>query len=56
MKTINKYIKIQIQPAYVREAYRLLQKSIIFVESEDIELDENEEVSYMKMMIYVCVI
>lgn len=29
---------------YVREAYRLLQKSIIFVENEDVELDDNEEV------------
>ncbi len=28
---------------YVREACRLLQKSIIFVESEDVELDDNEE-------------
>jgi hypothetical protein len=28
---------------YIREAYRLLQKSIIFVETEDIELEDNEE-------------
>lgn len=28
---------------YVKEAYRLLQKSIIFVETEDIELEDNEE-------------
>ena len=34
----------QVQPVYIREAYRLLQKSIIFVETEDIELEENEEV------------
>ena len=33
-----------VQPVYVREAYRLLQKSIIFVENEDVELDDNEEV------------
>ena len=32
-----------VQPVYVREAYRLLQKSIIFVETEDIELDDNED-------------
>lgn len=32
-----------VQPVYVKEAYRLLQKSIIFVETEDIELGENEE-------------
>ena len=31
----------------MREAYRLLQKSIILVESEDIELEENEEVLYI---------
>ncbi len=29
---------------YIKEAYRLLQKSIIFVETEDIELEDNEEV------------
>jgi hypothetical protein len=33
-----------VQPVYVREAFRLLQKSIIFVETEDIELEDNEEV------------
>ena len=33
----------QVRPVYIREAYRLLQKSIIFVETEDIELDDNEE-------------
>ena len=32
-----------VQEVYVKEAYRLLQKSIIFVESEDIELEDNEE-------------
>jgi hypothetical protein len=32
-----------VQPVYVREAYRLLQKSIIFIETEDVELGENEE-------------
>jgi len=36
-------IFLQIRPDYVKEGYRLLQKSIIFVETEDIELDENEE-------------
>jgi DNA replication licensing factor MCM6 len=34
-----------VRPVYVREAHRLLQKSIIFVETEDIELEDNEEVS-----------
>ena len=35
---------------YVKEAYRLLQKSIIFVETDDIDLEDNEEVC-----VYVCV-
>ncbi|KAJ1439756.1 hypothetical protein B484DRAFT_167669 [Ochromonadaceae sp. CCMP2298] len=35
--------RTQVQPVYIREAYRLLQKSIIFVESEDVELEDNEE-------------
>ena len=35
---------LQVQPVYIKEAYRLLQKSIIFVETEDIELEDNEEV------------
>lgn len=34
----------EVKPVYVKEAYRLLQKSIIFVESADIELDDIEEV------------
>ncbi|CAE7475799.1 CSON014786, partial [Symbiodinium microadriaticum] len=33
-----------VRPIYIREAYRLLQQSIIFVEMEDIELDADEEV------------
>jgi hypothetical protein len=33
----------QVRPLYIREAYRLLQQSIIFVESEDIELDGEED-------------
>lgn len=32
-----------MKDVYVREAYRLLQRSIIFVETQDIELDDNEE-------------
>ena len=32
-----------VQPVYVKEAYRLLQKSIIFVESADVDLEDNEE-------------
>jgi len=32
-----------VQPVYIREAYRLLQKSIIMVENEDIELEDIEE-------------
>lgn len=37
----------KVQPVYVREAYRLLQKSIIFVETEDVELEDNEEVLFI---------
>ena len=37
----------QVQPVYIREAYRLLQKSIILVENEDIELEDIEEVGAM---------
>jgi DNA replicative helicase MCM subunit Mcm2 (Cdc46/Mcm family) len=37
------HLSTVIQSSYVREAYRLLQKSIICVETQDIELDENEE-------------
>ena len=40
---------------YVKEAYRLLQKSIIFVEADDIELEENEEVSEMILVIRIYV-
>lgn len=32
----------QVRPAYIREAYRLLQQSIIFVDMEDVELDTDE--------------
>jgi DNA replication licensing factor MCM6 len=35
----------KVQPAYVKEAYRLLQKSIIFVESENVELDDPDMVN-----------
>lgn len=32
-----------IQPAYVREAFRLLQKSIIHVETEDVTFDQEDD-------------
>lgn len=32
-----------VRPIYIREAYRLLQKSIIYVENEPIELDDYED-------------
>jgi len=32
-----------VKPSYVKEAYHLLQKSIIFVEAEDVELDDIAE-------------
>lgn len=34
----------EVKPKYVREAFRLLQKSIIHVESEDITLEEDQDV------------
>lgn len=52
---------------YIREAYRLLQKSIIFVETQDIELEDNAEVCFAAVcapltatpsecvLVYVCV-
>lgn len=43
---LHHFVRLQVQPVYVREAYRLLQKSIIFVENEDVELDDNEEVRH----------
>lgn len=33
----------EVKEIYVREAYRLLQRSIIFVEAEDVELEADEE-------------
>ena len=40
-----------VQPAYVNEAYRLLKKSIIRVETEDITLDDELEHANMKVNI-----
>lgn len=34
---------IQVQPKHVKEAFRLLNKSIIRVETPDINLDQEEE-------------
>jgi MCM6 C-terminal winged-helix domain len=34
---------MQVRPRYVREAYRLLRKSIIHVESEDVVLEEDSD-------------
>ena len=44
----------EVRVEYVKEAHRLLQKSIIFVESEDIELEDNEEGwnNYVQSFIY----
>lgn len=38
---------------YIREAYRLLQKSIIFVETQDIELEDNAEVFTYILIVYI---
>jgi hypothetical protein len=42
-----------VYPEYVREAYRLLQKSIILVENEDIELEDIEEVGSARDVVHV---
>ena len=34
---------VQVQPKHVKEAYRLLSKSIIRVDQPDVQLDEDEE-------------
>ena len=34
---------LQVQPKHVKEAFRLLNKSIIRVETPDIQFDEDEE-------------
>ena len=39
----------EVQPAYVLEALRLLQKSIILVESPDVVLEDNEEAMNAEM-------
>jgi DNA replication licensing factor MCM6 len=37
------HLDSEIKESYVKEAFRLLQKSIIFVETEAVQLDEEEE-------------
>ena len=37
------YLDEEVKPSYVREAYRLLQKSIIHIESGDVTLDEHDD-------------
>lgn len=36
------HLDMEVKKEYVGEAYRLLQKSIIFVEADDVELEEDE--------------
>jgi len=44
------HLNERVEISYVREAFRLLQMSIITVDTEDVDLDENEEVSEIKFM------
>lgn len=37
------YCKDQVQPKHVKEAFRLLNKSIIRVETPDIDFDEDQQ-------------
>ena len=45
MWQINKIPKffLQVQPKHVKEAFRLLNKSIIRVETPDVQFDDEEE-------------
>ena len=36
---------MQVQPKHVKEAYRLLSKSIIRVDQPDVQLDEEEQLA-----------
>lgn len=40
--SMNSNTNLQITPAYVREAYTLLRQSIIHVEQDDVDFDEEE--------------
>ena len=37
------HIFLQVQPKHVKEAFRLLNKSIIRVETPDVQFDDEEE-------------
>lgn len=41
---------LQVQPKHVKEAFRLLNKSIIRVETPDINLDQEEELEEEEQM------
>ena len=41
----NALFRMQVQPKHVKEAYRLLSKSIIRVDQPDVQLDEEEQLA-----------
>ena len=43
LRTLLFYYSIQVQPKHVKEAFRLLNKSIIRVEQPDIHFEEEQE-------------
>ena len=47
--TSNIFLYFQVQPKHVKEAFRLLNKSIIRVEQPDIHLEEDEAPEPMDM-------
>lgn len=44
MGVVDLLLILQVQPKHIKEAFRLLGKSIIRVEQPDIHLEEDEEV------------
>lgn len=43
MLTVSFSVRLQVQPKHVKEAFRLLNKSIIRVETPDINLEQEDE-------------
>lgn len=42
-KDVSLFLNTQVQPKHVKEAFRLLNKSIIRVDSPDINFDQEED-------------
>ncbi len=47
-------LELQVQPKHVKEAYRLLNKSIIRVETPDIQFDEENEPQGISLLGFKC--